>query len=225
MTCASCVARVEQALGNVPGVAQANVNLASRRARVALADPVDPQALVAAIADVSYDAALLAPERDAYAESARDARAERTKRDAILALTLSVPFTVGIVGDFLGRHWMLSPIVQLAKFRLRSLSTALAAADLGVAMGGGTDVALETAGVALMRPDLRLVPAVIDLSQRAVRAIRRGLFWAFAYNVLGIPLAAFGFLRPVVAGAAMALSSVSVVLNALTLTRWRPRFT
>jgi len=91
-------------------------------------------------------------------------------------------------------------------------------------MGGGTDVAFETAGVALLRPDLRLVPSVIDLSRRTVRAIQRGLFWAFAYNVLGLPLAALGYLSPVVAGAAMALSSVSVVLNALTLTRWRPRY-
>ncbi len=99
---------------------------------------------------------------------------------------------------------------------------ALAAADVGIAMGGGTDVAVETAGLSLMRGDPRLVPAALDLSRRTVATIRRGLFWAFAYNVVGIPLAALGVLSPVFAGAAMALSSVSVVLNALWLRRWRP---
>ena len=100
---------------------------------------------------------------------------------------------------------------------------ALASADVGIAMGSGTDIAIESAGIALMRPDPRLAPAAITLARRAERTIRLGLFWAFAYNVVGIPLAAFGLLSPVVAGGAMALSSVSVVLNALTLRLWRPR--
>ncbi len=100
---------------------------------------------------------------------------------------------------------------------------ALAAADVGIAMGGGTDVAIETAGITLMRNDPRLAPAAIDLSRRTVTTIRRGLFWAFFYNVVGIPLAAAGILSPVFAGAAMALSSVSVVLNALVLRRWKPK--
>lgn len=100
---------------------------------------------------------------------------------------------------------------------------ALAMADLGIAMGSGTDVAIESASIALMRPDPRLVSQAILLSRRAVLTIRTGLFWAFAYNVIGIPLAAFGILSPVFAGAAMALSSVSVVMNALTLRLWKPR--
>ncbi len=100
---------------------------------------------------------------------------------------------------------------------------ALAAADVGIAMGGGTDVAIETAGITLMRNDPRLAAASVDLARRTVSTIRRGLFWAFAYNVVGIPLAAAGILSPVFAGAAMALSSVSVVLNALLLRRWRPK--
>ena len=99
---------------------------------------------------------------------------------------------------------------------------ALAAADVGLAMATGTDVAMSTAGVTLMRGDPLLVPAALDISRRTYGKIRQGLFWAFAYNLVGIPLAAFGLLSPVVAGAAMALSSVSVVANALLLRRWQP---
>ena len=99
---------------------------------------------------------------------------------------------------------------------------ALAASDVGIAMSTGTDVAMETAGITLMRGDPGLVADALDISRRTYSAIRRGLFWAFAYNVVGIPLAAFGLLNPVIAGAAMAFSSVSVVGNALLLRRWRP---
>ncbi|CBS88632.1 heavy metal translocating P-type ATPase [Azospirillum lipoferum] len=99
---------------------------------------------------------------------------------------------------------------------------ALAAADVGIAMATGTDVAMHSAGVTLMRGDPRLVAGAIDVSRRTYSKIRQGLFWAFAYNVIGIPLAASGNLSPVLAGAAMALSSVSVVVNALTLRGWVP---
>ena len=99
---------------------------------------------------------------------------------------------------------------------------ALAAADVGIAMATGTDVAMHTAGITLMRGDPRLVADAIEISRRSYSKIRQGLFWAFIYNVVGIPLAALGYLSPVVAGAAMALSSVSVVANALTLRRWVP---
>lgn len=100
---------------------------------------------------------------------------------------------------------------------------ALAEADVGVAMGTGTDVAMETAAVTLMRPDPRLVAAAFSISKATWRKIKQNLFWAFIYNIIGIPLAALGYLSPAVAGVAMAASSVSVVTNALLLRRWRPR--
>jgi Cu+-exporting ATPase len=104
---------------------------------------------------------------------------------------------------------------------------ALAAADVGIAMastgGGGTDVAMHAAGITLMRGDPAMVAAALAVSRQTVAKIRQNLFWAFAYNVAGIPLAALGFLNPVVAGAAMAMSSVSVISNALLLKRWKPK--
>ncbi len=99
---------------------------------------------------------------------------------------------------------------------------ALAAADVGMAMGNGTDVAMHAAGITLMRGDPLLVAAALKISSRTVAKIRQNLFWAFVYNAAGIPLAALGFLSPVIAGAAMAMSSVSVVTNALLLKRWKP---
>ena len=102
---------------------------------------------------------------------------------------------------------------------------ALAGAGVGMAMrhaqGGGSDGAMHAAGITLMRGDPALMAASLDISRRTVRKIRQNLFWAFVYNVAGIPLAALGFLNPVLAGAAMALSSVSVMANALLLKRWR----
>lgn len=99
---------------------------------------------------------------------------------------------------------------------------ALAAARLGIAMSSGADVAREAAAITLMRPDLRLVPAALDIAARTKRTIAQNLGWAFIYNVIGIPLAAFGLLSPVFAGAAMAFSSVSVVTNSALLARWKP---
>jgi Cu+-exporting ATPase len=98
---------------------------------------------------------------------------------------------------------------------------ALAAADIGIAMGTGADVAIATSGITLMRADPLLAGDAVSISRATYRKIRQGLFWAFIYNLVGIPLAAAGLLNPMIAGGAMALSSVSVVANALLLRRRR----
>ena len=98
---------------------------------------------------------------------------------------------------------------------------ALALADVGIAMGEGSDIAMESADVTLMRGDLREISAAILISRKTMGKIRQNLFWAFFYNIIGIPFAALGFLNPIIAGAAMAFSSVSVVSNSLSLKRYR----
>jgi Cu+-exporting ATPase len=136
-----------------------------------------------------------------------DVRAELLPQDKVQAVTdlRAKGETVAMVGDGIND------------------APALAAADLGLAMATGTDVAIETAGIALMRGDPLLAPAAIDLARATKRKIVQNLIWAFLFNVLGIPLAALGGLTPIIAGAAMALSSVTVVTNALSLNRWRFR--
>jgi Cu+-exporting ATPase len=156
---------------------------------------------------LSGDAELVAAEigRQAGVDESRGTVQPDEKADAVNALS-SEGYIVGMIGDGIND------------------APALAAADVGIAMGTGTDIAMETASITLMRSDPRLVGAAISASRATFRKIKQNLFWAFIFNIIGIPLAAMGILTPTLAGAAMAMSSVSVVSNSLLLRRWKPAF-
>ncbi|UCG73405.1 MAG: copper-translocating P-type ATPase [Chromatiales bacterium] len=181
----------------------------------AIADPLKPQARPAVenlralgirTLMLSGDAPLVAEAvgREAGLDDARGGVRPDAKAEVVESLAAE-GYAVGMIGDGIND------------------APALAAADVGIAMGTGTDIAMETAGVTLMRPDPRLVGGAISASRATFRKIKQNLFWAFIYNVIGIPLAAAGMLSPAIAGAAMAMSSVSVVSNSLLLRRWAPR--
>jgi Cu+-exporting ATPase len=184
---------------------------------LAISDPLRPEAAEAVTVlrrmglhtlMLSGDAPAVAAEigRQAGVDEARGGVLPDAKAEAITQLRASGR-VVGMLGDGIND------------------APALAAADVGFAMGTGTDVAMDTAGITLMRPDPRLIAAAIEVSRATFRKIKQNLFWAFFYNAVGIPLAAFGQLSPALAGAAMALSSVSVVANSLWLRGWRPAST
>ncbi len=181
---------------------------------LAFGDRLKPtsRAAIARLRDLGVDSMMLSGDNKGSARAVAQALGltrwvaqvqPQDKADVVRGL-MAEGRTVGMVGDGIND------------------APALAAAHVGIAMAGGTDVALHTAGVTLMRGDPLLVADAIDISDRTWRKIRQNLVWAFVYNVVGIPVAALGLLNPVLAGAAMALSSVSVVTNALLLRRWRP---
>ena len=156
---------------------------------------------------LSGDATLVAEEigRQVNVDTARGSVKPDEKADVVEELAKE-GYAVGMIGDGIND------------------APALAAADVGIAMGTGTDIAMETAGITLMRSDPRLVGAAIAASRATFRKIKQNLFWAFIFNIIGIPLAAMGVLTPTIAGAAMAMSSVTVVSNSLLLRGWRPGF-
>ncbi|MBU4527321.1 MAG: heavy metal translocating P-type ATPase [Hoeflea sp.] len=184
---------------------------------IGLADQIRPHASQA-LADLSArglatimltgdnEAAARTIAREANVSDVRAGLLPGEKLDAIRELAKSTGGHVAFVGDGLND------------------APALAAANLGIAMAGGADAAREAAAITLMRPDLRLVAAALDVAAKTRRTIRQNLGWAFVYNLIGIPLAAFGILPPVFAGAAMAFSSVSVVTNSALMARWKPNF-
>ncbi|WP_305668984.1 heavy metal translocating P-type ATPase [Falsiroseomonas sp.] len=182
---------------------------------LAFEDALKPQAAgaVQALRDLKVEVAMLSGDSPAAAESA--ARALGITQVAAEMLPQNKLETIARWREGGARIAMVGDGVNDAP--------ALAAADLGIAMGTGTDVAMAAAGITLMRGDPALVPAALDITRRTYRKLQENLAWAFAFNLLGIPLAAAGMLSPAFAGAAMALSSVSVLTNALLLSRWHPR--
>jgi Cu+-exporting ATPase len=216
-------ATFEKALASVAGPGRSTAFLAQTAAdgrpaallgALAFADPVRPEArdAVAALKRAGIETVMLTGDGAAAAEAVAatlgidrvEAGLLPADKVAALARLKGGSRVVAMVGDGIND------------------APALAAADIGLAMASGSDIALNAAGVTLMRGDPRLAASAIALSRRTYAKIRQNLFWAFIYNLLGIPLAALGLLSPVAAGAAMALSSVSVVANALMLGRWRP---
>ncbi|MDR5739045.1 MULTISPECIES: heavy metal translocating P-type ATPase [unclassified Caballeronia] len=185
-------------------------------ALLAFGDTVKPtaRAAIGRLAKMGVRSALVTGDNAGSARAV--ARALGIAPDAVHAETLPAD-KASVVAQLKAAN---SGVVAMAGDGIND-APALAAADIGIAMAGGADVAIEAAGLTLMRGDPALVADAIDISRRTYRKIRQNLFWAFIYNLIGIPLAAFGMLDPMYAGAAMAFSSVSVVTNALLLRTWR----
>lgn len=230
---------------------QSLVHVGNRRLMAALGIAIDPLAADAATLEsqgktavfVAIDNRLagLIAMADTIRESAHDAiRALLSERIAVVMLTGDNRGAAEKIAAGLGDIRVVAEVMpedkvaEIEKLKKQGRvvamvgdgvndGPALAAADLGIAIGGAAEVAMEAAKVGLMRPDLRLVPALLDLGRRSHAKIVQNLFWAFVYNLVGIPVAALGYLSPLIAGAAMAFSSVSVVANALTLRSWRPK--
>lgn len=181
--------------------------------RLDFADPVKPTSArtIARLKALGIESVMLTGDNEASAETiARELGIDRVFADLLPEDKVHIVETLRLEGH----------VVAVVGDGVND-APALAAADVGIALSSGTDVAMEAAGLTLMRPDPLLVIDALTLSRRITAKIRQNLFWAFAYNVIGIPLAALGYLSPMIAGAAMAFSSVSVVANALLIRRWR----
>ncbi|NTW28227.1 MAG: copper-translocating P-type ATPase [Coriobacteriia bacterium] len=228
-------------LGNRRLMEREGVDIAAHAGRI---EQIEGEGKTVMLVAVDETAAGLIAVADTLKENSREAVARLTKMGVevymitgdnrrtaeAIALQAGIPAD-RVLAEVLPEH----KAEEVAKLQARGLVTAmvgdgindtpaLAQADVGIAMGAGTDVAVETGGIVLIKNDLRDVVTAIELSRATMRKIHQNFFWALGYNSLGIPIAALGLLRPEIAGAAMALSSVSVVTSSLMLRRFRPSF-
>jgi len=201
--------RLQQQGKTVIVIARANALLGC----IAIADQLRPgsRAAVAKLTDFGIRVVMLSGDNQATAEAIARQAGITEFRAEVLPQDKAAQVESFKIGDVM---------VGMAGDGIND-APALAAADVSFAMKSGSDIAIEAADITLMQSDLLSVVDAVSLSRATLRKIRQNLFFAFAYNVLGIPLAAAGMLNPVIAGAAMALSSVTVVSNALLLKRWK----